>query len=843
MTSPDEPSWERVEAAFVEILDLPAAERTIALARLTEEDPALGREVTSLVAADAAPVDRLGEAISEALERSVTQETLPASIGPYRPVRELGRGGMGVVYLAERNDAQYRQRVAVKLLKRGLETAEFLRRLRQERQILAGLEHPAIPRLLGGGSTDSGQPYLAMEYVDGEPIDRYCDAQRLDVTSRLRLFARVCDAVQYAHSQLIIHRDLKPANLLVTSAGEPKLLDFGIAKILAASPWPHTRAETRHGARLLTPAFASPEQLAGEPLSAPSSTPLSTATDVYSLGVVLHLLLFGHLPGEDGAESIETIAEHRATTPAKLARRLSGDLEVLLHKALQPEAARRYGSVQQFADDLRRHLDDRPITARPDTWTYQASKFVRRHRALVAAAVLIVVSLSTGLVGTTWQAQRARAQQARAEHFLNLLVDASRAADPWSQPGEVVPVDRVLDDWTRQLRTWMEQYPADRAQVLETIGRVRLHQGRLDEADEALAAALDDHPEHARTLAALAEVRFAQGRLREAEELARRALALRLTEGEERPEVAESLNDLAAVLEAQGRSDEARALYRQALDLRRRLFGEAHPTTANSLGNLGALAFHRGELETAERHLRRAVETLDQAHGLAHPMVTEHRANLAAVLQELDRLDEAEALLRAALDRQLAVLGEDHAQVARSRAGLARVLARSGHMGEAEALLRAAFASQRAAVGERHPLVAELAVPLGDLRFRRGDVEEAETLYRQAATIWRAADAARPADRRLGLGRLANLLDHLGRPAEAVPLYRELLEVDGSDTDPAFDRARWLLSLGLALVADERPEEAEPALVDAARLLRQNGRDPSAALSALSALTERRNAD
>ncbi|MEM8930953.1 MAG: serine/threonine-protein kinase [Acidobacteriota bacterium] len=820
------PSWSRVEAAFGDLLDLSAVERRAALDRLAVEDPALAREVASLVDADEEPGDRLGEAISDALEHSVAQETLPTAIGPYRPIREVGRGGMGVVYLAERDDAQYRQRAAVKLLKRGLETGEFLRRLRQERQILAGLEHPAIPRLLGGGSTDSGQPYLAMEFVDGEPIDAYCDRRRLDLGARLHLFVRVCDAVQYAHGQLIVHRDLKPANLLVTEGGEPKLLDFGIAKILAASPWPHTRAETRHGARLLTPGFASPEQLAGDPLS--------TATDVFSLGVVLHLLLTGRLPADaqdPGAD--EAVAAARSTTPKRLKRQLRGDLDTLLAKALQPEASRRYGSVQQLADDVRRHLDDRPLTARPDAWTYQASKFVRRHRALVAASLLFVTSLSAGLVGTTWQAHRARQQQVRAEHFLELLVDASSAADPWSRPGEVVPVDRVLDDWTRALRTWMEQYPADRAQVLETIGRVRLHQGRLDEADESLAAALVDHPDHAPTLAALAELRFAQGRAREAEPLARRALALRRAEGDDRPEVAESLNDLAAVLEAQGRSDEARDLYRQALDLRRRLFGEGDPTTANSLGNLGALAFHRGELDVAERHLRRAVEQLDRAHGLAHPMVTEHRANLAAVLQELGKLDEAETLLRAALDRQLEVLGEDHAQVARSRAGLALVLSRSGRPVDAEALLRRALDRQRATVGDRHPLVAELAVPLADLRFRQGDPNEAETLYRLAVTIWRATEAARPADRRLGLGRLANLLRHLGRPDEAVPLYRELLAVDpGPAGDPGFDRARWILALGLASAA-VGADDAHDVLTDAACLLSHQGRDPSKAVDAL----------
>ncbi len=842
-TKPDPTvGWSRIEAAFDELLDLEAADRPEALARLRVRDPALGREVAALLAADEAPGDPLGEAVSDALERSVTEERTPESIGPYRILRELGRGGMGIVYLAERDDSQYRHLVAVKLLKRGLETADLLRRLRQERQILAGLEHPAIPRLLGGGSTEGGQPYLAMEFVDGEPIDIYCDLHRLGIKDRLELFARVCDAVQYAHGQLIVHRDLKPANILVTAVGDPKLLDFGIAKILAASPWPHTRAETQWGARLLTPVYASPEQRAGGLLS--------TATDVYSLGVILHLLLTGRLPETDpGSDtspacSAEHIADRRGTTPKGLQKRLRGDLETLLVKALQPEAGRRYGSVQQMVDDIRRHLENRPISARPDAWTYHVGKFVRRHRTQVVAGVLLFASLSAGLVGTTWQAHRARRQTARAEHFLDMLVEASRAADPWANPGEVVPVDRVLDDWAQRLRTWMRQYPSDQAMVLETIGRVRLHQGRLDDAEQALSSVVREHetsgaePEHlSRALAAMAELRFAQGRWQEAETQGRRALSLRRQAGPDHPELAESLNDLGAILEAQGRSEEALQFYSEALELRRRLLGPEDPATANSLGNLGALVFHQGRLDEAELHLRSAVATLEKAYGPAHPTVTEHRTNLAEVLRQNAKVDEAETLMRAALAAQLEVLGEGHSQVARSRVGLASMLFQSGQADEAERLLRAAIDSQLESAGPRHPIVAELSIPLADLRFRLGDVDEAEALYENAVDIWRSQPNARPTDRRRSLGRLANLRSHLGRHEEAVPLFQELLDVTpGSREDPGLNRGRWLLALGKSLAALGRADQASEVLTDAACLLQFQGKDPAAAIEALERL-------
>ena len=341
---------------------------------------------------------------------------------------------MGAVYLARRADRQYEKQVAIKLIKRGMDTEAMLRRFRNERQILAGFDHPNIARLLDGDTTEDGLPYFVMEYVEGVPIDEYCDREALDVTARLQLFRQVCAAVSYAHRRAVIHRDLKPSNILVGADGVPKLLDFGIARLLQAgdaSESPATMLEQR----VMTPEYASPEQLRGEPVT--------TASDVYSLGVVLYRLLTGQLPYRLKAQSAEdmarTVGQTEPQRPSAVAdatsgRRLRGDLDNIVLMALRKEPERRYPSVEQFSDDIRRHLEARPVLARRDTLAYRAGKFVRRNTAASVAAVLVVLSLVGGIVMTTWQAQRARAQEAiaiaekaRAERRFNEVRQLARS--------------------------------------------------------------------------------------------------------------------------------------------------------------------------------------------------------------------------------------------------------------------------------------------------------------------------------------------------------------------------------------------------------------------------------
>lgn len=388
----DAERWREVDRVFEAALDRPPGERTAFLEAACAGDLALHREVERLLAADAREAVFLDRPADEVSGLMVGESAEQRCLGPYRLLRAIGCGGMGTVFLAMRDDEQYERLVAVKILRSGLEDTELRRRFLAERQILARLEHPNIARLYDGGSTEDGRPYLVMELIEGLPIDEYCDRHRLTIDQRLALFLRICSAVQYTHQNLLVHRDIKPANILVTSQGEPKLLDFGIAKLL--EPQAAADFRTRSGMRVMTPSYASPEQMKGEAIT--------TASDVYSLGVLLHELLSGRspYPAEGGTEkpstallrsgkpSPEEIAAARGSRPAALRRRLVGDLDTIVLMALREEPARRYESVARLSSDLERHLQHLPISARPNTLGYRTRKLVRRYRAALAAGGL-----------------------------------------------------------------------------------------------------------------------------------------------------------------------------------------------------------------------------------------------------------------------------------------------------------------------------------------------------------------------------------------------------------------------------------------------------------------------
>ena len=416
---------------FEQVRELSESERPAFLTKTCDGDEELRREVESLLASEA----KAGEFIDR---RSLffSAETLPETgvsvptgqlIGHYRVLREIGRGGMGAVYLAERADRQYEKQVAIKLIKRGMDTDSVLRHFWNERQILAGFDHPNIARLFDGGMTEDGLPYFVMEFVEGVPITKYCEERALPISDRLQLFREVCAAVSYAHRHLVIHRDIKPSNILLTNEGVPKLLDFGIAKILQAEGEAATIA-TATGFGVMTPEYASPEQLAGRAVT--------TASDVYSLGMVLYELLTGRHPyrleSRSPHEIARAITEQEPTKPStaiakaenskfeiRNSKFLKGDLDNITLMALRKEPERRYQSVEQFSEDIRRHLEALPVRAGKDTLSYRAAKFVSRNRALTASAALVVVSLVGGLFATTWQAQRASAEKLRAERRFN----------------------------------------------------------------------------------------------------------------------------------------------------------------------------------------------------------------------------------------------------------------------------------------------------------------------------------------------------------------------------------------------------------------------------------------
>jgi serine/threonine protein kinase/tetratricopeptide (TPR) repeat protein len=443
-------------------------------------------------------------------------------IGPYRIIKEIGEGGMGAVYLAERADEQYEQRVAVKLVKPGFDSVFIINRFLSERQILANLDHPNIANLLDGGTTEDGSPYLVMEFIDGLPIDQYCDANRLPIKERVKLFRTVCAAVAHAHRNLVIHRDLKPSNVLVTNQGIPKLLDFGIAKILSpdasALPADHTAAHVR----LMTPDYASPEQVRGDSIT--------TSSDIYSLGVLLYKLLTGHHPyrvKKNLAQEIErvvceqeperpstmvsriedgpstngmsrvtvtpaSVSSDRDTQPGKLRRLLGGDLDNIVLMAMRKEPQRRYLSVEQLSEDIGRHLEGLPVIARKDTIVYRTEKFVRRHKFGVAAAALVLLTLIGGIVGTSWEARVARTQRARAERRFN---DVRRLANsfmfeihdsvqnlPGSTPTRQLLVTRALE-YLNSLALESHDEPALQRELVAAYIRIGNVQGNPNNAN------------------------------------------------------------------------------------------------------------------------------------------------------------------------------------------------------------------------------------------------------------------------------------------------------------------------------------------------------------------------
>ena len=469
-------SWRQVRQILEQALELTAARRPAYLESACAGNTALRREVETLIAADeqAGTGFLAGNAVEASTTLAAPEEPVSlagARIGPYQIVEEIGHGGMGTVYRAVRADDQYRKQVAIKVVRAGLGDEFRVHRFRAERQILANLDHANIARLLDGGTTEDGRPYVVMEYIEGQSIDEYCDQRKLAVAERLNLFRTVCSAVAYAHQRLVIHRDIKPANILVTKDGEPKLLDFGIAKILDSED--SGAEQTVTVMRLMTPEYASPEQVRGEPIT--------TASDVYSLGIVLYGLLTGQRPygrasrvardivqavietePEKPSASItradtataQIASETRDEVPEKLQRRLRGDLDNIVLKALRKEPERRYASVEQFSEDIRRHLEGLPVIARPDTFFYRSSKFVRRHKAGVAAAIVVLLTLVVGLAVTVHETFIARAERAKAEQRFNdlrklansLLFEVHDAIQtlPGATPARKLIVDRAL---------------------------------------------------------------------------------------------------------------------------------------------------------------------------------------------------------------------------------------------------------------------------------------------------------------------------------------------------------------------------------------------------------------
>jgi len=781
----DPDRWSRVNELVGRALERPPGERQAFLEEVCD-DAEVRREAASLLDQDpagCAALDRPPYPLLHAAPEAAILELpeIPAGerIGAYRVVEELGRGGMGVVYLAERADEEFERRVAIKVLKRGLDTAEIVRRFRTERQILANLQHPGIAELYEGGTTHDGRPYVVLEYVEGERIDRYCDRHHLGLRLRLELFRRVSAAVETAHRHLVVHRDLKPANILVTEEGQPKLLDFGIAKLLdpEGQPGGDGAPLTVAGTRPMTPEYASPEQIRGEPVT--------TATDVYALGALLYELLTGRRPygldresgGVSSAEELrraiceqdplrpsvavtraernrvaregssargpERSVEPSAEPARRLGRRLRGDLDDIVLQALEKDPRRRYSSVEQLSEDVQRHLDGLPVRARRPTLVYRTGKYVRRNARQVAVAGVAVVALAGFLGDREIQQQRTAEALTRAQRVSDFLVDLFEVADPSEARGNTITAREVLDDGARRIQTELGDEPEIRASLLQTIGAVYRNLGLYDAArpllDEAVALRREHGSEPGDLEQSLYEagyLAYEQGDYDRAERLYRQALAAKPRWGEDRDLTANLLNNLGLIRHARGDYREAESLYRQALEISRALHGDLHPDVTAGLANLAAVLRWQGDDAGAERILRQVLHNRRKVWGEEHPAVAMTLNSLGMLEAARGDFASGEKDLREALAISRQVYPDDHPNVALVLGNLCGLLHASGRDTEAEATCERALAMNRRLLGE-HPHVAANLVTLGEIRLAQGRPEDANDLLNQALEIYR----------------------------------------------------------------------------------------------------------
>jgi serine/threonine-protein kinase len=785
--------WQRIEELFRAVADRPPSERSAYLKRECGEDEALQREVLELLAhetADGFLEDPIRHAtIAVAVEPS--DEMLGRRIGPYRLTRLIGRGGMGAVYEAIRDDQEFEQRVALKLIRRGMDSDFVRSRFLRERQILAALDHPHIARLFDGGTTADGLPYFVMEFVAGQPITDYCRAHSLPLAARLNLFRDVCAAVQHAHQNLVVHRDLKPSNILVTEDGTPKLLDFGIAKLLTPEASDAlTRTET--SVRLMTPEYASPEQVRGGIIT--------TATDVYALGVVLYELLTERRPFQLETyvpQEIErAICESEAARPSevvgqslKLGKQLTGDLDNIVMMALRKEAGRRYPSVEQFSADLLRYLDGMPVSARKDTFRYRAGKFARRHKVGVTAlAGLIVLTLALAVLAWRIARERDRANQAAAtaEAITQSLVSMFETADPGHTRGNAITAKELLDQGADKALRDLQGQPLLQAKLMDSLGAMYQNIGVYDRAQPLLEQSLKlrqqtlgaEHPDVANSQHHLAGVMNLRGDYAASETLYREALAQRYQLlGKEHKDVADNLSDFGELLVNRGKFAEAESMLNEALTMRRKLFGEEHADVAESLTNLGRLYNRQDRWKEAANVFEQALTQSRKHFGSAHPQVAANLSNLAVALFNLEQYAAAESRCREALALQRQLLGDAHPDVTITKMTLGAILFEPGNLEEAEPIFREVLTEQQKTLGHQHPRLALTMHNLGMLLRMKQNYTEAESWLRQALVIRRQQLGETHPDTARTLDDLADVYFYRKQFREAEPLYRQALDI------------------------------------------------------------------
>ena len=827
--------WALIDAVFADALERPDEERRGWLVERCGDDEALRSEVERLLALD----DRVPSGwLSSTQGASVAGIRRPVTerIGPYRLIRPLGRGGMGTVYLARREDT-YRQDVALKIIRGGFVGDALRQRFELERQVLARLEHPNIARLYDGGTTDDGHPYLVLERVDGVPIDRFADARRLTIVQRIELLRDVCAAVSHAHRNLIVHRDLKPSNILVTEDGSVKLLDFGIAKLLAPEVHDAPQALTRTSARPMSPRYASPEQIRGELIT--------VGTDVYALGVLGYELLSGVSPlqPEDPSPfaleratleqtprplSAATtadpgeIAAQRGSTPKEVRNALRGDLDAIFAKALRKRPAARYASVDALAADLDRHLHRRPVRARRGTVRYRTFTFLRRHQVGVAVAGAIFLVASLAVAAIAREGRRAALERDRAREVSDLLVEMFEVSRPDGGFGEGLTARQALAMSAERIRRDDTKTATSQAILLDTLGQIHGDLGLTDEAAvlfQEASSLLDavgggDPADRASILNGLARLDGERGLYDQAETAYREALELVPGDSRDmREQRAEALSGLAKIRWHHGDLSDAEALLHQALALRRETFGARHRFALTNLSDLAHLVILDGRLDDGEALAREALELRRQSLGEGHPDLAFSFDDLGALAYRRGRFADAAEHHRASLSIRRKLLPTDSPDLANGCYALARSLQAGGHLAEAEALLVEALDILGRAHPDGHPLTANTLNELAILLGKQRRFEESTSRFEASLAMRQRVLGDDHPDVAQSHYSLANVLHDAGLLEKAEHHYREA-ETRISARYPADHPAVAFPRVALARLALDRGQldDAIPAL-------------------------------